>query len=129
MSARTSFCIMLTDSRLDIELKCGKAPGGCGIYAEMLREGEAAALLWLHTLWCSTWNKGIIPLFDLEHGNHPDRLETGRCHSVFSVEVCWGKNTSLTYASINWEVVRYGVITAYSTLCTRIQAGYQVDEL
>ena len=43
------------------QLKCGKAPGGCGIYAEMLRAGGAAALLWLHTLLCSVWNKGIIP--------------------------------------------------------------------
>ena len=33
--------------------KSGKASGGCGIYAEMLRAGGAAALLWLHTLLCS----------------------------------------------------------------------------
>ena len=32
------------------QLKSGKAPGGYGIHAEMLRAGGAAALLWLHTL-------------------------------------------------------------------------------
>ena len=52
------------------QLKSGKAPGGCGIYAEMLRTGGAAALLWLHTV-----------VFHLEHGDHPDRLETGRRRS------------------------------------------------
>ena len=52
------------------QLKSGKAPGGCGIYDEMLRAGEAAALLWLHTF-----------MFQLEHENHPDRLKTGRCRS------------------------------------------------
>ena len=43
------------------QLKSGKAPGGCGIYAEMFKAGGAAALLWLHTLLCSIWNTGIIP--------------------------------------------------------------------
>ena len=43
------------------QLKSGKAPEGCGIYAEMLNAGGAAALLWLHTLLCSIWNAGIIP--------------------------------------------------------------------
>ena len=42
------------------QLKSGKAPGGCCIYAEILRAGRAAALLWLHTLLCSIWNTGII---------------------------------------------------------------------
>ena len=46
-----------------------------------------------------------------------------------SVEDCWGENTSLTYTSVNWKVVRDGAITPYSTFCTRIQAGYQVEEL
>ena len=52
------------------QLKSGKAPGGCDIYAEMLKAGEAAALLWLHTL-----------MFRLKNKDHPDRLETGRCRS------------------------------------------------
>ena len=43
------------------QLKSGKAPGGYGIYAEMLRARGAAALLWLHTHLCSIWNTGIIP--------------------------------------------------------------------
>ena len=30
-----------------------EAPGRCGIYAERLKVGGAAALLWLHTLKCS----------------------------------------------------------------------------
>ena len=46
-----------------------------------------------------------------------------------NVEECWSKNTTLTYTSINWEVVKDGAITPHSTFCTRIQAGYQVDEL
>ena len=46
-----------------------------------------------------------------------------------SVEECCGKNSSLTYTSDNWKVVREGVITLYSTHCTSIQAGYQIDEL
>ena len=43
--------------------------------------------------------------------------------------MCWGKNVSLTYTSVKWKVVRDGATTPYSTLCTKIQAGYQVDEL
>ena len=43
------------------QLKSGKASGGCGIYAEMLRAGGAAALLWLHTLLCSIWITAVIP--------------------------------------------------------------------
>ena len=35
------------------QLRSGKALRGCGIYAEMLKTGGAAALLWLHTLLCS----------------------------------------------------------------------------
>ena len=46
-----------------------------------------------------------------------------------SVEVCLGKIASLTYNSVNWKVVRDVAITPYSTLCTRIQVRYQVDEL
>ena len=46
-----------------------------------------------------------------------------------SVEERWGKNTPLTYTSVNWKVVRDCATTPYSTFCTRIQAGYQVDEL
>ena len=42
---------------------------------------------------------------------------------------CWGKNTSLAHPFINLEVVRIDAITAHSTLCTRIQAGYQFVEL
>ena len=45
-----------------------------------------------------------------------------------SVGECWGKNTCLTYTGINWDVVGDGANTPYSTLCIRIQPGYQVDE-
>ena len=38
-----------------------RKPGGCGIYAELLIAGGAAALLWVHTLLCSNRNTGIIP--------------------------------------------------------------------
>ena len=50
--------------------KRGKTPGLSGIYAEMLRAGGTAAILWLHALF-SIWNTGIIP------------TETGRCRSVW----------------------------------------------
>ena len=43
--------------------------------------------------------------------------------------MCWGKNTTLTHPSISWKVVRNCVITTHSSLCTRIQAGYQFVEL
>ena len=43
------------------QLKIGKAPGWCGIYAEMLKAERAAVILWLHTLLCFIWNTGIIP--------------------------------------------------------------------
>ena len=42
------------------KLKSRETPGRCGIYAEMLKAGEAAALLWLHILLCTIWNRGII---------------------------------------------------------------------
>ena len=41
------------------QLKNGKAPVGCGIYAEMLKAGGAAAFCGL-TLLCSIWNTGTI---------------------------------------------------------------------
>ena len=43
------------------QLKDGKAPGVCGVYAEMLKAGGEAALLSLHTLICSVWSTGVIP--------------------------------------------------------------------
>ena len=46
------------------QMKSGKARGGCGIYAEMLKAGGAAALLWCHNLLCSILNttqSGLIP--------------------------------------------------------------------
>ena len=46
-----------------------------------------------------------------------------------SVEEFWGDDTFLTHQSFNWEVVRDVAITRHNTLCNRIQAGYQVDEL
>ena len=53
------------------QLKSGKAPGGCGIYAEILKSREPPPSLVTHSV-----------VFHLEHGGgHPDRLETGRCRS------------------------------------------------
>ena len=49
-------------------LKSGKALGGCGMYAEMLKAVGAATLPWLHSV-----------VFHMEHGAHPDGLETGQC--------------------------------------------------
>ena len=42
-------------------LKWGKAPGICGIHAELLKAGEMAVLMSLHAVLCSAWNTGIIP--------------------------------------------------------------------
>jgi len=42
-------------------LKCGKAPGICGIHAELLKAGGNAALDSLLAVLCSAWNTGIIP--------------------------------------------------------------------
>ena len=42
-------------------LKWGKAPGICGIHAELLKAGGNAALVSLHADLCSAWNTGIIP--------------------------------------------------------------------
>ena len=41
-------------------LKWGKAPGICGIHAELLKAGGNAALMLLHALLCSAWKTGII---------------------------------------------------------------------
>ena len=46
-----------------------------------------------------------------------------------SVEECWGKNASMMYTSVNYKVIRDSAFTSYSTLCTRIQAEYHVDDL
>ena len=43
------------------QLKWGKAPGICGIHAELLKAGGNAALVALHAVLCSAWNTGIIP--------------------------------------------------------------------
>ena len=41
-------------------LKWGKAPGICGIHAELLKAGGDAVLVSLHAVLCSAWNTGII---------------------------------------------------------------------
>ena len=43
------------------QLKNGKAPGVCGIHAEMLKSGGETTLKWLHILMCSVWSTGVIP--------------------------------------------------------------------
>ena len=43
------------------QLKLGKAPGICGIHAELLKAGGNAALHLLLAVLCSAWNTGIIP--------------------------------------------------------------------
>ena len=42
-------------------LKWGKAPGICGIHAELLKAGRIAELMSLHVVLCSAWNTGVIP--------------------------------------------------------------------
>ena len=41
-------------------LKLGKAPGICGIHAELLKAGRNAVLV-SYAVLCSAWNTGIIP--------------------------------------------------------------------
>ena len=43
------------------QLKDGKAPGTCGVYAEMLKAGGDSALKGLHRLFSSVRNSGVIP--------------------------------------------------------------------
>ena len=42
-------------------VEMGKAPGICGIHAELLKAGGDAVLMSLHVILCSAWNTGIIP--------------------------------------------------------------------
>ena len=42
------------------QLKWGKAPGICGIHAELPETGGNTVLV-LHTVLCFVWNTGIIP--------------------------------------------------------------------
>ena len=42
-------------------LKWGKAPGICGVHAELLMAGGNAVLRLLHAVLCSAWKTGIIP--------------------------------------------------------------------
>ena len=42
-------------------LKWGKAPGICGINAELLKAGGNAVLVSLNAVLCSAWITGIIP--------------------------------------------------------------------
>ena len=43
------------------QLKWGKAPGICGIHAELLKADANAALVSVHAVLCSAWNTSIIP--------------------------------------------------------------------
>ena len=43
------------------QLKWDKAPGICGIHAELLKAGGNAVLVSLHAVMCFAWNTGIIP--------------------------------------------------------------------
>ena len=52
----------LEETRKALEqLKDGKAPGTCGVYAEMLKASGESALKGLHRLFCSVRNSGVIP--------------------------------------------------------------------
>ena len=42
-------------------LNWGKAPGICGIHAELLKAGGNAVLVTMHAVLRSAWNRGIIP--------------------------------------------------------------------
>ena len=42
-------------------LKWRKAPGSCGIDAELLKAGGNAVLMSLHAVFCAAWKTGMIP--------------------------------------------------------------------
>jgi len=42
-------------------VEMGKAPGICGINAELLKAGGNTALVSLHAVLCCAWNTDIIP--------------------------------------------------------------------
>ena len=42
------------------QLKNGKAPGVCGIHAEMLKTGGETTLKWLLSLKWFVWSTGVI---------------------------------------------------------------------
>ena len=43
------------------QLKWSKAPGICGIHAELLKAGGNAVFMSLHAVLCSVCNTGIVP--------------------------------------------------------------------
>ena len=52
---------LLVETQVSVNwLKWGKAPGVCGIHAEVLKAGGNAALMSSHVVLCSAWNTGII---------------------------------------------------------------------
>ena len=85
----------------------GKLLDGVGIYAEMLKaEGSRHELLWLHTLECY-----------LEHGDHPDRLETGRCRSDLEGAGC----RSRSFGGVMIELTKTSVFEASADPLPRVQ--------
>ena len=74
-------------------LKWAKAPGTCGIHAELLKTGGNAALMSLHAVLCSAWITGIIPT-DLTRGlvvppwkGKGDRQDCNNCRGVALLSV------------------------------------------
>ena len=49
------------DAQKEFKKLLGRAPGVCGIRAEMLKAGGFVVILWLRTLFCSIWSTGVIP--------------------------------------------------------------------
>jgi hypothetical protein len=43
------------------KLKAGKAPGACGVSAELLQGGGDAAIAWLVSLFLAIWTTGTVP--------------------------------------------------------------------
>ena len=79
------------------QMKTRKTPGGCDIYAEMLRAKKSRRLSVLHILLCSTWNMGIIPIVPI----WKEKGDTQECNN-------WTWVTPSLYQARSWHKFSIG---------------------
>ena len=93
------------------QFKWGKAPGICGIHAEILKAGRNAVLMSLHAVLCSAWNIGLIPS-DWKRGlvvplwkGKGDRQDCNNYHGVMLLSV-----PGRVFARIIFDRVRHHLL-------------------